>query len=51
VWVDRIRTGRFFDAVDRLVQSVGREVDLVELERAPKSLREAIERTGVEIDA
>jgi predicted nucleotidyltransferase len=49
LWVDAIRTGRWIEAVDRVATALERQVDLVETERAPESLRECIRREGVEL--
>ncbi|MGM0578242.1 MAG: nucleotidyltransferase family protein [Myxococcota bacterium] len=50
LYVDRIRRGGYFRAIDRATDALGRHVDLVELERAPESLREVIARDGVDVD-
>jgi len=51
LFVDRIRRGEYFRAIDRLCTLLARPVDLVELEAAPPSLRERIATDGVVIDA
>ena len=50
LYVDRIRRGRYFNAVDQAIIALGRPVDLIELERAPASLQAAIARDGVTLD-
>jgi predicted nucleotidyltransferase len=49
LFVDRLRRGHYFDAVDRLSTALGRPVDLVEIERAPPSLIRRIEEDGVDL--
>jgi predicted nucleotidyltransferase len=49
LYVDRIRRGRYFVAVDRAWRALGLPVDLVELDRASDSLRRAIATEGVPI--
>jgi predicted nucleotidyltransferase len=50
LYVDRVRQGRYFVAVDRAWRALELPVDLVELESAPASLRDAIAAEGVPID-
>jgi predicted nucleotidyltransferase len=51
LFVDRVREGDYFAAVDRACMALGVPVDLVELETAESTLRAAIEAEGVPIDA
>ena len=50
VYVDSLRRGRYFEAVDRLTLLFGADVDLVELARAPEGLRAHIDAEGVDVD-
>lgn len=50
LYVDRVRRGGYFRALDLLCSALERPVDLVEVESAPDSLRACIESQGVEID-
>jgi predicted nucleotidyltransferase len=50
LYVDRVRRGRYFVALDRAWRALEVPVDLVELESAPDSLRKAIAAEGVSID-
>ncbi|MCA9517519.1 MAG: hypothetical protein KC635_21410 [Myxococcales bacterium] len=49
LYVDAIRHPRFFQAVARLTELFGHPVDLIELEGAPRSLRDVIEAEGVDV--
>ena len=49
VYVDRIRSGSYFDALDRVAEMLDLPVDLVEIELAPESIRETIAESGVEL--
>ncbi|MCA9517969.1 MAG: nucleotidyltransferase domain-containing protein [Myxococcales bacterium] len=49
IYVDHITGGAYFQAVDQLCRLLGEAVDLVELTRAPASLREHIEAEGEDV--
>lgn len=50
LFVDQICPGVYFEALDRITEILGREVDLVELASAPPSLSARIREDGVPID-
>ena len=50
LYADRIRPGAYFEALDRVTELIGRDVDLVELASAPRSLVDRIRDDGVAID-
>jgi predicted nucleotidyltransferase len=50
LYADRLRPGAYFEALDRITEILGCEVDLVELASAPPSLRDRIREDGVDID-
>ncbi len=51
VYVDRIRRGGYFEALDRATELIGRPVDLIELSKAPRSLIDRIEEEGEDVHA
>jgi predicted nucleotidyltransferase len=50
LFADRIRPGAYFEALDRITEILGLQVDLVELASAPPSLSERIRVDGIRID-
>jgi predicted nucleotidyltransferase len=50
LYVDRVRRGGYFSAVDRASTVLGVQVDLVEVETASGSLRATIVAEGVSVD-
>jgi len=49
LFVDAVRRGRYWQALAQLTELFGRDVDLVELERAPPSLRATIDAEGIDV--
>ncbi len=50
LYVDRVRRGGYFAAVDRACSILGLSVDLIELDKASDSLRATITADGVVVD-
>ena len=51
LYVDLVRVGGYFHALDRVCRMAGLSVDLVEYESAPASLRATIDRDGRDVHA
>ncbi|GMV39796.1 MAG: hypothetical protein AMXMBFR64_15120 [Myxococcales bacterium] len=50
LYVDHVAPGRYFEAVASLAALLDADVDLVELDRAPASLRDLIAAEGQDVD-